>query len=236
VFDDDVSLVGRRLESPETCGFLGSVIHDMLLLENTATLSARAPRGFVPASASVAPRDAPMPRGCTEQRAEVSTTVEFALEHSTPIEQRQTYAFDLADDVHGLAADAVFTVTAPVDDIATSPATSVEDFISSISANIVTPIISSRPKLRVSKEPDYSIVPRRSVRLADKPKASNPEVQATRVLLHKLGKDDPPPSSDESGTRRFKETFGGNLSSSKKQAMRELFSARKRFGSRRSAA
>jgi hypothetical protein len=86
----------------------------------------------------------------------------------------------------------------------------------------------------VSQQPDYSIVPRRSLRLADKPKASNPEVQATRIILKKTGKDLPPQPSDESGARRFKETFGGNLSATKKEAMRELFPARKRFGSRRS--
>jgi hypothetical protein len=118
-----------------------------------------------------------------------------------------------------------------VDAVSTPP--SVDDFISSISTNIETPILTSRPKLRVSQEPDYSIVPRRSLRLADKPKASNPEVQATRVMLKKFGKYDPPPSSDESGARRFKETFGGALSSSTMEAMRELFPARKRFGLRR---
>jgi hypothetical protein len=127
------------------------------------------------------------------------------------------------------------TATTAVAAAATTPATSVDDFISSLSAPLETPILSSRPKLRVSQEPDYSIVPRRSLRLADKPKDSNPEVQATRVMLKKLGRYDPPPSSDDSGARRFKETFGGALSSSKKEAMRELFPARRRFGSTRTA-
>jgi hypothetical protein len=111
----------------------------------------------------------------------------------------------------------------------------VDEFISSISADIRTPILSSPPRLRVSQEPDYSIVPRRSLRLADKPKASNPEVQAMNVMLKKLGKDVPLPSSDASGARRFRETFGGTLSSTTKEALRELFPARKRFGSRRAA-
>jgi hypothetical protein len=83
--------------------------------------------------------------------------------------------------------------------------------------------------------PDCSIVPRRSTRLADKPKASNPEVQATNVLLKKLGRDVPLPTSEDSGARRFRETFSGPLSSSTKEAMRELFPARMRFGSRRAA-
>jgi hypothetical protein len=66
--------------------------------------------------------------------------------------------------------------------------TSVDDFISSISSNLITPILTSPPRLRVSQVPDYNVVPRRSTRLADKPKASNPEVQATNVMLKKLGR------------------------------------------------
>jgi hypothetical protein len=57
--------------------------------------------------------------------------------------------------------------------------------------------------------PDYSVVPRRSTRLADKPRTSNPEVQATNVMLKKLGKFVPPPTTEDSGARRFRETFSG---------------------------
>jgi hypothetical protein len=87
--------------------------------------------------------------------------------------------------------------------------TSVDDFISSISSNLITPILTSPPRLRVSQVPDYNVVPRRSTRLADKPKASNPEVQATNVLLKKLGRDVPLPTSEDSGARRFRETYSG---------------------------
>jgi hypothetical protein len=111
--------------------------------------------------------------------------------------------------------------------------TDVDSFIASISVAMSPPILTTTPKLRTSQVPDYSVVPRRSTRLADKPKASNLEVQATRVMLKKLGNDHPPLSSDESGARRFRETFSGQLSSTKKEAMRELFPARRRFGSRR---
>jgi hypothetical protein len=113
--------------------------------------------------------------------------------------------------------------------------TSVDDFILSISSNLDTPILTSPPRLRVSQVPDYSVVPRRSTRLADKPKASNPEIQAINVMLKKLGRDVPLPTSEDSGARRFHETFSGPLSPSTKEAMRELFPARKRFGSRRAA-
>jgi hypothetical protein len=113
--------------------------------------------------------------------------------------------------------------------------TSVDDFISSISSNLSTPILMSPPRLRVSQVPNYNVVPRRITRLADKPKASNPEVQATNIMLKKLGRDVPLPTSEDSATRRFRETFSGPLSSSTKEAIRELFPARKQFGSRRAA-
>jgi hypothetical protein len=46
-----------------------------------------------------------------------------------------------------------------VADVAAAPATaSVDDFISSIS-NLSPPILSSPPRLRVSQEPDYSVIP-----------------------------------------------------------------------------
>jgi hypothetical protein len=105
----------------------------------------------------------------------------------------------------------------------------------SISSNLSTPILSSPPRLKVSQVSDYNIVPWRSSRLADKPKASNPEVQAMNVMLKKLGKEVPPPASEDSAACYFHETFAGPLSSSKKEAMRELFPARKRFGSRHDA-
>jgi hypothetical protein len=54
-------------------------------------------------------------------------------------------------------------------------------------------------------------------------------------MLKKLGRDVPLPTSEDSGARRFHETFSGPLSPSMKEAMRELFPARKRFWSRRAA-
>lgn len=172
--------------------------------------------------------DAPMPEEVTHPA--ILATDLAAPAEATP-SANVTVVAGLFEEPRPTAAAGLAAV--PVDTASTSPSTSVDDFISSISVSIVTLILSSRPKLWVSHEPDYSIVPRRSLHLTDKPKASNPEVQATRVMLKKLGKDDPPPPSDESGARRFKETFGGALSSTKKEAMRELFPAWKRFGSRR---
>jgi hypothetical protein len=54
-------------------------------------------------------------------------------------------------------------------------------------------------------------------------------------MLKKLGRDVSLPTSEDSGARHFHEMFSGPLSSSTKEAMRELFPARKRFGSRHAA-
>jgi hypothetical protein len=136
--------------------------------------------------------------------------------------------------------DVVVTACATVIDVAAAPTiapsmTSVDDFISSISSDLCPPILTLPPRLRVSQVPDYSVVPRRSTRLADKPRAPNPEVQATNVMLKKLGKYVLPPTTVDSGARRFRETFSGSLSPSTKEVMRELFPARKRFGAQRAA-
>lgn len=87
-----------------------------------------------------------------------------------------------------------------------SPA-SVEDFISLISLQASTSLLSSPPRLRVSRVPDYSVVPRRSSRLAGKPRVAKPEAQAAIVMLRKMGNGMPPLASDELAMRRFHETF-----------------------------
>lgn len=98
----------------------------------------------------------------------------------------------------------------------------VGDFISSISLHIRTPILLSPPKLRVSRVPDYGVVPGWSTRLASKPRAANPVIQATNVMLKKVVKGVLVPASDDSVARRFHETFSDPLSSSKREAMRAL--------------
>jgi hypothetical protein len=129
-----------------------------------------------------------------------------------------------------ITPDIVVPACATMINVAAAPTiapsvTSVDDFISSISSDLCPPILTSPPRLRVSQVPDYSVVPRRNTRLADKPRASNPEVQATNVMLKKLGKFVPPPTTEDSGARRFRETFSGSLSPSMKEVMRELFPA-----------
>jgi hypothetical protein len=111
---------------------------------------------------------------------------------------------------HTRAPDAVAPACATVAAAATATVptlTFVNDFISSISSNLSTPILTLLLRLKVSQVPDYSVVPRRSTRLADKPKASNPEVQGTNVILKKLGRDVSLPTLEDSGACRFRETF-----------------------------
>jgi hypothetical protein len=148
--------------------------------------------------------------------------------------QATTYSAAVATSSN--TPDVVVPACAIVIDVAAAPTiapsvTSVDDFISLISSDLCPPILTSPPRLRVSQVPDYSVVLRCSTRLADKPRASNPEVQAINVMLKKLGKFVSPPTTEDSGARCFHETFFGSLSPSTKEAMTELFPARKRLGS-----
>lgn len=60
----------------------------------------------------------------------------------------------------------------------------VDDFINSLKLPLGEALIKSPPTLiRVSRAQDSDFIPRRSSRLADKPRAARPEVQAKNVLL-----------------------------------------------------
>jgi hypothetical protein len=107
---------------------------------------------------------------------------------------------------------------------------SVEDFIAGLTLPLEVPLIQSPPRLPVSRVRDEDLVPRRSERLAAKSvfRDPNPEKQAKRVLL---GKWQPsagaprsaPPTPDATIDARFRETFREPLSSSKREAMLELY-------------
>jgi hypothetical protein len=103
---------------------------------------------------------------------------------------------------------------------------SVEDFI----AGLKLPLIQLPPRLRVSRMRVENQVPRRSNRLAAKSvyRDPNPEKQAKRVLLSKWQPSASAPRSapttpDVTIATRFHETFREPLSSSKREAMQELF-------------
>jgi hypothetical protein len=103
---------------------------------------------------------------------------------------------------------------------------SVEDFI----AGLKLPLIQSPSRLRVSRMRVENLVPRCSNRLAAKSvyRDPNPEKQAKRVLLSKWQPSASAPRSapttpNATIATRFHEMFREPLSSSKREAMQELF-------------
>ena len=105
---------------------------------------------------------------------------------------------------------------------------SVPDFINSLRLPLEEALIKSPPRLRVSRHVDYSLVPRRSDRLAAKSGYRDPktEVQAKKVLLSKWkprNQDRSLNSPDASIVDRFHKTFADPLSATKQAAMCELF-------------
>jgi hypothetical protein len=107
---------------------------------------------------------------------------------------------------------------------------SVVDFIASLTLPLEVPLMQSPPRLRVSCVRDEDLVLRRSERLAAKSvfRDPNPEKQAKRVLLRKWQRSASTPRSaplmpDATVVARFHETFREPLSSSKREAMLELY-------------
>jgi len=105
---------------------------------------------------------------------------------------------------------------------------SVPDFINSLRLPLEEALIKSPARLRVSRHVDYSLVPRRSDRLAAKSGYRDPktEVQAKKVLLSKWkprNQDRSLNSPDASIVDRFHKTFADPLSATKQAAMCELF-------------
>jgi hypothetical protein len=107
---------------------------------------------------------------------------------------------------------------------------SVVDFIASLTLPLEVPLIQSPPRLRVSRVRDEDLVLRRSERLAAKSvfRDPNPEKQAKRVLLRKWQPSASTPRSapltpDATVAARFHEAFREPLSSSKRQAIQELY-------------
>jgi len=91
-----------------------------------------------------------------------------------------------------------------------------------VCVHLVTPIVRGGPRLRRSKTP-VSIGPlRRSGRLAAKPRAPNPVVQAHRVLLSKLGVQVPEEASHEQLEGVIAEAFRGGLTARKKNALQNF--------------
>lgn len=103
-------------------------------------------------------------------------------------------------------------------------------FIDSITLPIEPPLIASSPRLQISKARNHELMPRRSVRLAAKnsSRLQQPEAQATKVMLNRMGIQCYEERRDDSAYKRFQETFKEPMSSSKRAAMKELFPGRRR--------
>lgn len=85
------------------------------------------------------------------------------------------------------------------------------------------PLIKSRPRLRKFTFQSGSVSLRRSRRLAAKPKAANPTVQAQKVLMVKLGLASATPSVDSASFEKFDSIFAEPLSATKHEAFKVLF-------------
>lgn len=106
-------------------------------------------------------------------------------------------------------------------------------FVDSIVVPLPSPLISSPPKLRPTKttaaiEAQYSLVPKRSARLAAKSqfRANKPEAQARKVMLKKLGEPVQTELPDQASFEEFQQTFKSPLCEAREEAMRELFPGR----------
>ena len=105
------------------------------------------------------------------------------------------------------------------------------EFIGGLILPLDQPILVSEPRLRSSRPPadgDQEWQVRRSSRLARKSgyRDPNPERQARRILLSKWGgrpEDASSKTPDDAIAARFHKEFGHHASSSKHDAMRELF-------------
>lgn len=97
---------------------------------------------LVPGVATVMPCDA-----C--QLPQVSDSIEPAPVPSAPVEKLQNEDPVPTREERVLEADALAMNPTPADvHVATSPSTSIEDFISSISTEIETPILQTRPQIK----------------------------------------------------------------------------------------
>lgn len=104
-------------------------------------------------------------------------------------------------------------------------------FIDSLKLPLETPLLNTPPRLKVARDVDDCWVPRRSDRLAAKSafRDPQPEKQAKRVLVNKWTRRPEAASRctpDATIAARFHDTFTAPLSSSKREAMRELFPGR----------
>jgi hypothetical protein len=116
----------------------------------------------------------------------------------------------------------------------------IDDFISTFRKPLPQPVLSSPPRLRVTRSArartieDIELVPKRSARLAAKSKyrEQKPEAQARKVMMKRLGVELETQLSDEASFQEFQTAFKLPLSLSTREAMLVLFPGKKQRASR----
>jgi hypothetical protein len=115
------------------------------------------------------------------------------------------------------------------------PADVVKDFIDSFRRPLQQPLITSPPRLRVTRKINYDVdddfVPKCSARLVAKSKFREPklEAQARKVMMKKLGLETPTEVPDQASFEEFQQAFTLPLSPMTRKAMDALFPARRRL-------
>jgi hypothetical protein len=127
--------------------------------------------------------------------------------------------------------DAAEPPTAPAPVAAAPTAASVAAFIDSMRLPLQEPLIKTPPRARTVRAVNNDWIPRRSDRLAAKSAFHDPqpEKKARRVMLNKwAGRPDDVVTNTPDATisTKFHEMFGDPVSSSKREAMREIFPMR----------
>jgi hypothetical protein len=133
------------------------------------------------------------------------------------------------EPMHGAAAQAAGITT------------TIDEFIASFAKPLETPIIISPPRLRQTRaqrqRDDSELVPKRSARLAAKSRhrATNPEVQARRIMLRRIGAEEEGIGAEEgvntpdtASYDDYMTTFAPPLPSPTREAMQVLYPGRRR--------
>jgi hypothetical protein len=157
---------------------------------------------------------------------------------ASPIELAGMVDLELPDTVeHTAPASSVGVTTTLVAAPTAAPlacaptAASVTAFIDSIRLPLEEPLIKTPRRARTARTVSDDWIPRRSDRLAAKSvfRDPHPESQARRILLNKWAgrpEDAVTNTPDATISTKFHEQFGASVSSSKREAIRELFPMR----------
>lgn len=248
IYDDDVSLVGRRTECADAPGFLGMLLcGEPSLLAGTSSIGPPARELVLSVATGTPVRTSPGQAGqlsCVDvDLMEVADLGPVAHPASSPPGE-PLLAQEM--EVPGAQAEEAPETTSPVVAPLGTGASSVQaastpemlpSFIDSLRLPLGEPLVESTPIRHVSRRVS-PIVPRRSVRIPalTHHRDLRPEIQAKKVMLRKwrpAARSPSPLSPDNSYNVKFRRHFREPLSSSRCEAMRELFPSRRRWSAAR---